>query len=348
MSRRDAVSCVQLLVVAPRSLVTYTLVLWSQTHTHTHTHSLLEVVLTQLLAAQHGCSHASTVRAAPTLAHVCPQELCIPSDGGCDCQATSSSARAGWQPGMVTLTDPAGDLEMGDVTVEIRVRAGGPPAPPAPGTCSGAAAVAATAAAIAAGAGPWPLSPGKALDLMAAAGFGGSGRAWPLALEEACAGAEPSRAEEDGSAEALDTSDRSVVVVVVGQQQQQQQQALPPAISDDPDDGLCTICCDRQASCVFMECGHGGYCWRCAHLLYIRPPNECPVCRARIELVLEVSNPSVPLGASAPVLQPGADVRRPIPAVLGCLPCSGGPRVLPAGSGGGSRGGAPPSGGNVR
>jgi hypothetical protein len=53
--------------------------------------------------------------------------------------------------------------------------------------------------------------------------------------------------------------------------------------SDDGDDeGLCTICYDNQATCVLMECGHGGYCWRCAHVLFARPPSECPVCRQKI------------------------------------------------------------------
>lgn len=53
--------------------------------------------------------------------------------------------------------------------------------------------------------------------------------------------------------------------------------------SDDGDDeGLCTICYDQQATCVLMECGHGGYCWRCAHVLFARPPSECPVCRQPI------------------------------------------------------------------
>jgi hypothetical protein len=53
--------------------------------------------------------------------------------------------------------------------------------------------------------------------------------------------------------------------------------------SDDAEDeGLCTICYDNQATCVLMECGHGGYCWRCAHVLFARPPSECPVCRQKI------------------------------------------------------------------
>lgn len=52
--------------------------------------------------------------------------------------------------------------------------------------------------------------------------------------------------------------------------------------ADLDDEGLCTICYDQPATCVLMECGHGGYCWRCAHLLFARPPSECPVCRQPI------------------------------------------------------------------
>jgi hypothetical protein len=115
----------------------------------------------------------------------------------------------------------------------------------------------------------------------------------------------------------------------------------PVAPSDGDDDGLCTICCDRAATCVFMECGHGGYCWRCAHVLYVRPPNECPVCRARIEMVLEVSDPAVPLGGRAPVRFDalGAAAGRGAAAVAclaGCLPCPGG-QMQPVGGGSGRR-----------
>jgi hypothetical protein len=107
--------------------------------------------------------------------------------------------------------------------------------------------------------------------------------------------------------------------------------AVPP--SNGGDDGLCTICCDRAASCVFMECGHGGYCWRCAHVLYVRPPNECPVCRARIEMVLEIAEPEVPLGSRAPVrCGDGAREARGRAAAAaaflsGCLQCPGGAQV---------------------
>lgn len=52
---------------------------------------------------------------------------------------------------------------------------------------------------------------------------------------------------------------------------------------------LCTICFERPATCVFLECGHGGVCKRCGYLLFVRPPNECPHCRQRIEQVVQVS-----------------------------------------------------------
>lgn len=54
------------------------------------------------------------------------------------------------------------------------------------------------------------------------------------------------------------------------------------------DDELCVICYDNAATCVFLECGHGGFCRKCANLLFVRPPNECPTCRTRIEQVLEL------------------------------------------------------------
>lgn len=60
------------------------------------------------------------------------------------------------------------------------------------------------------------------------------------------------------------------------------------ALVDADDEGLCTICYDEQATCVLMECGHGGYCWRCAHVLFARPPSECPVCRQSIMQVSPV------------------------------------------------------------
>ncbi len=83
------------------------------------------------------------------------------------------------------------------------------------------------------------------------------------------------------------------------QQQQQQQLHGRPSNADSeaslmsrqsslPEGELCTICFERPASCVFLECGHGGVCKRCGYLLFVRPPNECPHCRQRIEQVLVV------------------------------------------------------------
>ena len=53
----------------------------------------------------------------------------------------------------------------------------------------------------------------------------------------------------------------------------------------DVADDTCIICYDGTATCVFLDCGHGGFCQRCAYLLYVRPPSECPTCRAAIEQV---------------------------------------------------------------
>lgn len=74
--------------------------------------------------------------------------------------------------------------------------------------------------------------------------------------------------------------------------------------ADDEDEGLCTICYDQPATCVLMECGHGGYCWRCAHLLFARPPSECPVCRQPIMQVLELEDPSCQVGRRVRVKPP--------------------------------------------
>jgi hypothetical protein len=69
--------------------------------------------------------------------------------------------------------------------------------------------------------------------------------------------------------------------------------------ADLDDEGLCTICYDQPATCVLMECGHGGYCWRCAHLLFARPPSECPVCRQPIMQVGTLGGPARKCGIAA-------------------------------------------------
>ncbi|PNW87752.1 hypothetical protein CHLRE_01g000750v5 [Chlamydomonas reinhardtii] len=81
-----------------------------------------------------------------------------------------------------------------------------------------------------------------------------------------------------------------------GQQGQGQQQGG----EEDDEDACCVICYDGAATCVFLECGHGGFCRRCAHLLFVRPPNECPTCRALIEQVVEIEA-AAPVGAVAVV-----------------------------------------------
>jgi len=71
-----------------------------------------------------------------------------------------------------------------------------------------------------------------------------------------------------------------------------------------PDDSTCVICYEENvARFVLLECGHGGFCKRCANLLFVRPPNECPTCRARIEQVVELEDPLGPVGTTARVKQ---------------------------------------------
>ena len=72
--------------------------------------------------------------------------------------------------------------------------------------------------------------------------------------------------------------------------------AAAAAASRDTDEDLCIICYDLPPSCVFLECGHGGFCKRCAYLLFVRPPGECPTCRQAIEQVVELTEVTVPIG----------------------------------------------------
>jgi len=204
------------------------------------------------------------------------------------------------------------DLEMGhaSVMVEIRVRPGGAPRTPQPVPVPPLAAAAVSS--------PKPGVNQHVCNI----------KAWPLEDDDAAS----VQTDTDGPA---DTNNS-----IVHQQQQQQQQpaaARQHAASrcSEGDDGLCTICCDRPATCVLLECGHAGFCWRCAHVLYVRPPNECPVCRARIELVLELSDPHVPLGSRAPVVELNQGRERGVwgRAVAGGSGCLGGCGPCPGGGG---------------
>ncbi|EFJ43568.1 hypothetical protein VOLCADRAFT_96168 [Volvox carteri f. nagariensis] len=64
--------------------------------------------------------------------------------------------------------------------------------------------------------------------------------------------------------------------------------SAPEVAEPDEPENPCVICYDGEATCVFLECGHGGFCRRCAYLMFVRPPSECPSCRATIEQVVEV------------------------------------------------------------
>jgi hypothetical protein len=76
-------------------------------------------------------------------------------------------------------------------------------------------------------------------------------------------------------------------------------------IGGDPLDGdcgdlSCMICCEDIGDHVMMPCGHGGYCRACAHKVYVRPPNLCAMCRARLTAVVKVSM-DTPVGGRSSV-----------------------------------------------
>jgi len=49
-------------------------------------------------------------------------------------------------------------------------------------------------------------------------------------------------------------------------------------------DALCTICCERNANAVVMNCGHGGMCYKCVLDIW-NYRNQCPLCRKAISEV---------------------------------------------------------------
>lgn len=76
--------------------------------------------------------------------------------------------------------------------------------------------------------------------------------------------------------------------------------------SDDKDEDsrLCIICFERTADHVLLHCGHGGFCKMCACRLLVRPPHQCPSCRALVFGAVYAS-PSTAIGGHAdiPALQ---------------------------------------------
>ena len=48
--------------------------------------------------------------------------------------------------------------------------------------------------------------------------------------------------------------------------------------SVESDSTECTVCCDRQADTIFMNCGHGGFCHVCATFVF-RRTGDCCICR---------------------------------------------------------------------
>lgn len=62
----------------------------------------------------------------------------------------------------------------------------------------------------------------------------------------------------------------------------------PRRTTSDADDAPCIICYDQPACMVLLDCGHGGACRHCSHLLFARPPHACPVCRRPIAAVVQL------------------------------------------------------------
>eukprot|EP00873_Tetraselmis_striata_P046496 jgi/Tetstr1/466760/TSEL_011230.t1 len=72
--------------------------------------------------------------------------------------------------------------------------------------------------------------------------------------------------------------------------------AMPAEEEEEEEDPSCIVCYDAPPTCVFLTCGHGGVCRRCAYKLFVRPPNECPTCRQAIEQVVELEQASKQVG----------------------------------------------------
>ncbi|GMH43727.1 hypothetical protein BSKO_11649 [Bryopsis sp. KO-2023] len=99
-------------------------------------------------------------------------------------------------------------------------------------------------------------------------------------------GADTSNSKNDGERVDSTLKLHSDVVLDV---EPEEATVLLRAVSSTSDDKYCIICYDGVASCVFLECGHGGFCRKCANKLFVRPPNECPTCRQKIDQVVELT-----------------------------------------------------------
>ena len=51
----------------------------------------------------------------------------------------------------------------------------------------------------------------------------------------------------------------------------------------------CIVCFDGTPNAVFMKCGHGGICYKCAIDIFVKN-KECYLCREHIDEVLEIES----------------------------------------------------------
>jgi hypothetical protein len=64
----------------------------------------------------------------------------------------------------------------------------------------------------------------------------------------------------------------------------------PEPIPQDNDAGLCQICYDARANCVFIPCGHVFFCSGCQGPFEQQSAKKCPICRKVYENVFEIED----------------------------------------------------------
>ena len=55
----------------------------------------------------------------------------------------------------------------------------------------------------------------------------------------------------------------------------------------EPEDDQCTICCEKKADCIILDCRHGGVCKACS-LSMVKKSSLCPFCRNHIKRICVV------------------------------------------------------------
>lgn len=64
----------------------------------------------------------------------------------------------------------------------------------------------------------------------------------------------------------------------------------PDNTTNDDDKGMCGICYDVPADCVFLPCGHMFFCSGCQGDYEKKSKKECPVCRTPYDDVIKIAS----------------------------------------------------------